>query len=245
MAEAARFARHMSDEDALMWNIEKDPILRSTILAVAIFDGVPDWQRLRRRIERTTRIIPRFRQRVVSPPLRLGPPRWTVEPTFDLDFHLRRMRLSGSGSERALLDALQPIATSSFDRARPLWEFTLIEGLDGPDGERAAFAMKVHHSVTDGVGGMDLLAHMIDLARDAIEPSDDEVPAAPAPEHLGALALMRESVAHSRRRVLGVARRLPSEMLHATIDLARDPLGTTARLVNTVQSVGQIGRAHV
>ena len=120
MPEVTRFAHHMSDEDALMWNIEKDPILRSTIIAVAMFDGVPDWNVLRRRMERTSRLIPRFRQRVLSPPLRMGPPRWTVEPTFDLDFHLRRTRLPGAGTERALLDALQPMATSSFDRARPL-----------------------------------------------------------------------------------------------------------------------------
>ena len=54
MAEAARFAHHMSDEDALMWNIEKDPVLRSTIVALALFDSVPDWEQLRRRIARTT-----------------------------------------------------------------------------------------------------------------------------------------------------------------------------------------------
>ena len=102
----AKFSLHMSDEDALMWNIEKDPILRSTILAVGIFDSVPDWQRLRNRVERTSRLVPRFRQRVQTPPLRMGPPRWTVERTFDLDFHLQRMRLPGPGTERALLDVL-------------------------------------------------------------------------------------------------------------------------------------------
>src|SRR4029077_8369426 len=128
---------------------------------------VPDWERLRRRIDRATLFIPRFRQRVMSPPFRMAPPRWTVEPSFDLDFHLRRTRLPAPGTTRQLLDALQPIATSSFDRARPLWEFTLFEGLQGPEGERAAIAMKVHHSVTDGVGGMDLLTHLIDLERDA------------------------------------------------------------------------------
>src|SRR6476660_1040473 len=104
MAEVARFAHHMSDEDALMWNIEKDPILRSTILAVAIFDRPPDWNTLRDRIARTTRLVPRFRQRVASTPFRLGPPRWPVESSFDLDFHLRRVRLPGPGTERALLE---------------------------------------------------------------------------------------------------------------------------------------------
>ncbi len=86
-----QFTHHMSDEDALMWNIEKDPILRSTILAVAIFDSVARLGRgCARRIERTTRVIPRLRQRVRVAAVPHRPPRWTVEPTFDLDFHLRR-----------------------------------------------------------------------------------------------------------------------------------------------------------
>ena len=101
-----------------MWNVEKDPILRSTIVAVALFDRPPDFDRLRARIDRATCLIPRLRQRVLSPPFRLGPPRWSVEETFDLDFHLRRMRLPAPGTERALLDVLQPMATAGFDRAR-------------------------------------------------------------------------------------------------------------------------------
>src|SRR5690349_23127135 len=101
---ADRFAHHMSDEDALMWNIEKDPVLRSTIVAVAVLDREPDWGRLRGRFERATLLIPRLRQRVLSPPLRIGPPRWTNDPGFDLDFHLRRFRLPPPGSLRTLLD---------------------------------------------------------------------------------------------------------------------------------------------
>jgi diacylglycerol O-acyltransferase len=239
MAQAARFAHHMSDEDALMWNIEKDPVLRSTILAVALFDSVPDWERLRRRIDRTTCFIPRLRQRVVSPPFRIAPPRWTAEPSFDLDFHLRRVRLARPGTMRALLDALQPIATTSFDRARPLWEFTLFEGLDGPDGERAAFAMKVHHAVTDGVGGMELLTHFVDLVPDAAETSDDHVPAALAPEEARMLDMVRHSLAHNRRRALGIARRVPVGVAHATARAIRHPLGSAGDALRTTRSVAR------
>jgi WS/DGAT/MGAT family acyltransferase len=239
MAEAARFAHHMSDEDALMWNIEKDPVLRSTIVAVALFDSVPDWERLRRRIDRTTRFIPRLRQRVVSPPFRIAPPRWTAEPSFDLDFHLRRVRLAGPGTMRALLDALQPIATASFDRARPLWEFTLVEGLDGPAGERAAFAMKVHHSVTDGVGGMALLAHFTDLVPDAAEAPDADVPAALPPEEARILDVLRHSLAHNQRRAFGIARRFPVDVAHATASTLRNPVGALADALRTTRSVAR------
>jgi diacylglycerol O-acyltransferase len=239
MAEVARFAHHMSDEDALMWNIEKDPILRSTILAVAFFDSVPDWNRLRKRIERSSLLIPRFRQRVVSPPFRMGPPRWTVEQSFDLDFHLRRTRLPAPGSHRTLLDALQPIATTSFDRARPLWEFTLFEGLEGPDGERAAMAMKVHHSLTDGVGGMELLTHLVDLTRDAPDASDANLPAAPAPESFTTLGLIRDSLAHTRRRVLGVASRLPGTTARAVNHAALHPFAAAGDLTRTTRSIAR------
>jgi WS/DGAT/MGAT family acyltransferase len=234
-----RFDRHMSDEDALMWHIEKDPILRSTILALAIFDRPPDWQRLRSRIDRATHVIPRLRQRVVSPPFRIGPPRWTYEPTFDLDFHLRRTRLPTPGTHRQLLDALQPIAAASFDRARPLWEFTLIEGLEGPSGTRAAFAMKVHHSVTDGVGGMELLAHLVDFSRDAADTVLEDAPEVPMSDDTSSLQLVRESVAHSRRRAFGIARRLPAAAFNAARGAARDPVGAASTLTNTARSIAR------
>ena len=138
MAEVARFAHHMSDEDALMWNIEKDPILRSTIVAVAIFDAVPDWERLRERIDRATLLDPAVpsARGLAAVPDRPAP----LDGRADVRPRLPPPARAAPrpGTDRALLDALQPIATSSFDRARPLWEFTLFEGLDGPDGERRA-----------------------------------------------------------------------------------------------------------
>jgi WS/DGAT/MGAT family acyltransferase len=228
----------MSDEDALMWHIEKDPILRSTILAVAIFDRPPNWMRLRARIERATRVIPRLRQRVLSPPFRIGPPRWATESTFDLDFHLRHLRLTPPGDAPTLLDALQPIASSAFDRARPLWEFTLFEGLEG---DRAALAMKVHHSITDGVGGMALLTELVDLEREPGELDDElDVPAVPAPDTFGTVALVRDSLAHTRRRMLGIARRIPGRVTSNTFAAVRDPVGAATNVAITARSVSRL-----
>ena len=228
------FSDHMSDADALMWNIEKDPVLRSTIVVVGILDVKPDWARLRARMHHATRTIPRLRQRVLSPPMRIGPPRWAVETDFDLDFHLRRVHLPPGATHRDLLDFVGPIAQSSFDRARPLWEATVIEGLEGG---KAALVMKVHHSVTDGVGGVELLSQLVDLEANSGLPTD--TPAAPAPEPLGGADLIRESIAHTSRRWMGIGSRVPASALDTATSALRDPFGSAVRAVDTARSIAK------
>ena len=106
-------------------------MLRSTITAVAVLDRAPDRDRLRDLVDRGTRLVPRMRQRVRGNPLSIAPPRWEVDPNFDLDFHLRFVRAGGDGATCArVLDLAEPIAMQGFDRARPLWEFTVVEGLE-------------------------------------------------------------------------------------------------------------------
>src|SRR5581483_10689063 len=164
-----RFEHRMSDMDALMWSIEKDPLLRSTITAVAVVDRSPDRDRLMDKLERGTHLIPRLRQRAMSAPFSVAPPAWVPDPNFDLRYHVRFVRATDDGSLRSLLDLATPIAMQGFDRARPLWEFTIVEGL--ADG-RAALIQKVHHSVTDGVGGMKLALMLLDLERDPAPPTE-------------------------------------------------------------------------
>ncbi len=215
-----RFEEHMSDSEALMWTIEKDPLLRFTIVTALLLDRSPDQHLLRERLERGSRLIPRMRQRVVSPMMRLGPPFWSADPDFDIEYHVRRVRApEGSGFD-AVLDVARTAAMQSFDRARPLWEYTLVEGLD--DG-RAGMVIKVHHSLTDGVGGMKLLLMLFDFERDAPEP-------APLPEDLvdpdatDRLGLIGRSLAHRRRRTLGLVRRSAYEAAHGAAAAVRRPL---------------------
>ncbi len=84
MSEPMRFENRMSDADALMWTIEKDPLLRSTITSVAVLDQSPDRDRLVESVDRATRLVPRLRQRVVSNPMSIAPPRWEFDPNFDI-----------------------------------------------------------------------------------------------------------------------------------------------------------------
>jgi WS/DGAT/MGAT family acyltransferase len=227
-----RFENRMSDMDALMWAIEKDPLLRSTITAVAVLDRAPDRARLTDKIERGLRMIPRLRQKAVSPPLSVAPPAWVADPHFDLNYHLRWVRAASDGSLRSLLDIAQPIAMQGFDRARPLWEFTVVEGL--ADG-RAALIQKVHHSVTDGVGGVRLAMMLLDLEREPAAAAES-LPEEPAVEPVSRWALLFDGLAHEQRRQAGIARRLSGQLR----DAAARPAGTVRAAAEGAASLARL-----
>ena len=224
MPESMRFENRMSDADALMWTIEKDPLLRSTITAVAILDQAPDRVRLTDSVDRATLFVPRLRQRVVSSSMSIAPPRWEFDPHFDLGYHLRWTRAGGDGSLRDVLDMAQPIAMQGFDRARPLWEFTVVEGLG--DGQ------KIHHSVTDGVGAVKIAMHLFDLERD-VDLDRGEIPNEPDIHVMNQLERMRDALDHERRRQLGITRRAAATLTTAAASAIADAGGTMRRLRDT------------
>ena len=145
-----QFMRHT---DALAWNMEHDPGLRSTIVGVTWLDARPDFEVLTARLDRATRIAPRFRQRPVRParPVRHAP-LGRLRP--------RPVASTCGGSTppiphtpRTVVEFARSEAMTEFDPSRPLWAMTLVEGLEG---DRAALVLKLHHSLTDGVGAVQL-----------------------------------------------------------------------------------------
>jgi WS/DGAT/MGAT family acyltransferase len=149
----------MSGSDSLLWTLSTDPVMRPTIVAVMVLGGSPAWSEVRTRVGALTEALPRLRSRAVA----RGPgrirPQFVVDPSFDLDLHLRHVRLGSAGGRRQVLDLAQTMATTGFDAALPLWEASLVDGLEG--GE-AALVMKVHHAVIDGVGGLAALGALFD-----------------------------------------------------------------------------------
>ncbi len=191
----------MRDTDAFSWYLEKDPGLRATIIAVTWLDRSPDFKALSARLDRATRLAPRFRQRPVDPPGRLANPRW-IDTDFDLSLHLRRIDAPKPHTRATVLDFARHEAMTGFDRSRPLWQFTLIEHLKGGG---AAFVMKVHHSLTDGIGGMQLALLLFEAteesegAQDRSLPEMNEQPPSTA-------KLVRESLAYDWHRVFETLR---------------------------------------
>ena len=165
----------MSQTDAFTWAMESDPRLRSTVVTVILLDRSPDWDVVRERFRVVSRNLPMFRQIVVETP-GPTPPRWEFAPDFDPDFHLRKVSAPEPGNLDGVLEMARVAAMSDFDRARPLWTATLIEGLD--DGG-AAVLLKFHHALTDGVGGVQIAMTIFDLTE---QPREMEAVAAGADE---------------------------------------------------------------
>jgi WS/DGAT/MGAT family acyltransferase len=157
-------------------------------MALEILDTTPDWDRFRTRFENASRRALRLRQKVVVPTLPTAAPRWVVDPDFNLDYHVRRMRVSEPGTLRQVFDLAELMLQSPLDIARPLWTATLIEGLS--DG-KAATLLHLSHAVTDGVGSVEMFAHIYDLERD---PAPQPTPTQPIPQDLTANDLMREGL---------------------------------------------------
>jgi diacylglycerol O-acyltransferase len=160
----------MRAPDAFARRMEKDPTLRSTIVGVAWLDGSPSWDQLLATIDRATRLLPMFRQRVIET-AGMRVPRWTTDESFDLSRHVHRMTAPEPRTDAVVIALARTATMTAFDPAHPLWEFTLVEHLEG---HRAALIMKVHHALTDGIGGMQLALEVFDL--DPVAPSRAPIP---------------------------------------------------------------------
>src|SRR4249919_2178816 len=142
----------MRNTDAFALGMEADARLRSTVVSIVLLDRSPDWDVLLDRFERVARVMPMFRQRIV-PSLPPAPPRWVYDPDFDLRYHLRRLTAPAPGSLSTVLEIGRRAELDEFDHARPMWSVTLVEGLE--DGG-AALVVKLHHSLADGIGAVQI-----------------------------------------------------------------------------------------
>lgn len=221
----------MTPGDHMMHLGESDPSRRSGMVNLEILDGTPDWDRLVATFDRVSRVVPRFRQKVVVPTLPTTAPRWVTDPDFDITYHMRRVRAPEPGTHRQLLDLAESIAQSPLDLARPLWTVTLVEGLEGG---RSALVDHLSHVVTDGVGGVAMAMELYDIT----EAGEDRVmPPIPTPADLSPNDLMKQGIAELPAKSL----RRTGKLMNFGLRLARDPgkaAGFISSLGRVVQSSG-------
>lgn len=226
-----RYTDRMSNMDAMMWRMEKDPVLRSTITALFVMESAPDRDALVDKLDRASRLVPRLRQRVVGNPFSLVPPRWEYDPNFDLGYHVRSVRAPGNGTIREVLDMAEPLAMAGFDRARPLWEFTVVEGMEGG---RSGAIFKLNHAVSDGVGLIAVAPYLIDLEADP--KVKEPMPPAPEGKVLNPYERLVDGIQNETARQRSAWRR----RVEVLRQLGAHPLQEAQSLRETVRSLGRV-----
>ncbi len=133
----------------------------------------PAMEEFLEQIRKRLHLVPRYRHKLAYTALDSGRPVWVDDPGFNLEFHVRHTALPAPGSWEQLRNLTARIFSQGLDRSKPLWEMWLIEGLDPrmdgydtPACDRFALISKTHHSLIDGIAGVDLATVLFDVARE-------------------------------------------------------------------------------
>ena len=156
----------------------------STLLhmgSVDIFEGpVPSQVEFHQLVRGVLPLSKRLRQKVRSVPLDMARPVWVDDPHFNLDYHLRRTALPAPGDDDQLRLLVGRIMSQQLDRTKPLWELWVVEGL--AEGTWARIN-KIHHSMVDGLAGLDMATLMLDREPDSPRLPPESWQPRPEPSH--------------------------------------------------------------
>ncbi len=233
-SEAAKHAERMKGFDFATWrSASDDPVMRSAIIGLFVTETAPDWERLIDRFDRTSRINTVLRQKVIDQG-GLTTPRLIFDANFDLTFHMRRFKMPAGSTWRDVLEDARRQSMTDFDRDRPLWRLTVLEGLPGG---KAAVILKLHHAIADGQGAMLLGANLFDFTPEGEDLG--EMKPAPKGEELDRAGFAEAIV----RDKFGWIARSTNDFIQGvgpmSIVALRHPADTASRIARTVGSVAR------
>jgi WS/DGAT/MGAT family acyltransferase len=177
-----------------------------TVDPAALPDGTLTLDRLRQLVRERIDLVPAFRRRLADVPLGLDRPYW-IETEADLDYHVREIALPAPGDDEQLRDQVARIFARPLDRAWPLWEMYLIQGLAG---DRAAVLTKVHHALADGRAGIQILSALTDIEPHPHGLSD--TPPRPSPPPPAVLPMLLRGLAGVVRQPLRALSGVPAAL---------------------------------
>jgi WS/DGAT/MGAT family acyltransferase len=140
---------------------QEGPTSHMHVGAITLFEGPPPpFEDVLELLRGRLHLVPRYRQKLATPPLGSGRPMWVDDPNFNLEYHVRQTALPEPGTEGQLLALVSRVFSQQLDRSKPLWELWFVEGLE--DG-RFALVSKSHHAMIDGISGVDLATVLFDV----------------------------------------------------------------------------------
>src|SRR3954466_11503800 len=199
--------------------------------AVLIFEGpAPAYADFLTHIRSRLHLVPRYRHKLAFPPVETGRPVWIDDPSFNLEYHVRHTALPSPGSEEQLRALAARVHSQQLDRAKPLWEAWLVQGLEG---NRFALISKTHHALVDGISGVDLATVLFDV-QPVPRPAEADDGWAPRPE---------PSTATMVAKTVEDVATLPARVARRAEHAIQRPRPAISRLTEAVEGLGEFGWA--
>jgi WS/DGAT/MGAT family acyltransferase len=216
----------LSPVDASFLAQEKDAA-HMHVGAVMVFEGPPpSYEEFAEQVESRMHLVPRYRQKLAFPRFEMGRPMWVDDPSFNLEYHVRNTALPKPGSTEQLHQLAARVFSQRLDRSKPLWETWLVQGLED---NRFALISKTHHSMVDGVAGVDLASVLFDLSPvpSRVEPE----PWTPHPEPTDA-----ELVAEGVKGLVG----RPFSLVGSALQAVQHPGRTVHTVRESTEAIGEV-----
>ncbi len=208
---------------------QEGPVSHMHIGGLTIVEGPPPtMDEFLEQIRRRLHVVPRYRHKLAYTAIDSGRPVWIDDPSFNLEYHVRHTALPAPGSWERLQDLTARIFSQQLDRSKPLWEMWLIEGLED---DRFALITKTHHSLIDGIAGVDLATVLFDLSPEAPALPNSGRPWQPHPE---------PGTAHLLAAGLTGAVRTGVTLVEGALDAIAHPERALAFAREAAEGVGEI-----
>jgi diacylglycerol O-acyltransferase / wax synthase len=188
----------------------------------------PSMDEFLEQIRRRLHLVPRYRHKLAHTAIDSGRPVWVDDPSFNLEYHVRHTALPAPGTFEQLQDLTARIFSQQLDRSKPLWEMWLIEGLED---DRFALITKTHHSLIDGIAGVDLATVLFDIS-----PEPPQIPnsgrAWKPHEEPGAAQLVAAGLTGAARAGLA--------LFEGALDALAHPERAMSRVREAAEGIGEI-----
>ena len=222
----------LSPSDLSAISAERGPV-HMHVGGVCVFDGTIARETVVERLRERIHLIPRYTMRLEGTPLGLANPVWVEDESFDADRHVRRVALPAPGGDRELSELVGQVLSEPLDRARPLWQLTVVEGLPR---KRTALVAKMHHALVDGLAAVDVSTVILDPSAEGLE--------IPAPEPKEPAEGRRLARLDQLTRIASAQIELPRKLAREAVSRTIDPRTYASQVRNAAGVVGELARVR-
>jgi WS/DGAT/MGAT family acyltransferase len=222
----------LSPSDLSAIQAERGPV-HMHVGGVCVFDGHVGREAVVERVRERVHLISRYTMRLDAAPLGLANPVWVGDESFDVDRHVRRLALPSPGGDAELCELVGQILSERLDRARPLWQLYLVEGMAGG---RTALVAKMHHALVDGLAAVDVSTVILDPTPERL---DIQPPESSEPAERGHGARLDQLT-----RIASAQLELPRQLARDTVSRTLDPRSYARQARDAAALVGELAKVR-